>query len=115
MGQPCRHYDVKIVSEHGEELPPDEVGELAFRGPGVVSGYLEADANGQDFFRDGWFYSGDLARRDEDGNFYFIERKSGMLKVAGHRVFPLEIELTLLKHPAVKEAAVIGDQRRFAR
>ena len=62
----------------------------------------------QNFFRDGWYYSGDLARRDADGNFYFIERKSGMLKVAGHRVFPLEIELTLLRHPAVKEAAVIG-------
>jgi long-chain acyl-CoA synthetase len=108
MGQPCRHYEVKIVSEHGKELPPEEVGELAFRGPGVVSGYFEANANGQDFFRDGWFYSGDLARRDADGNFYFVERKSGMLKVAGHRVFPLEIELALLQHPAIKEAAVIG-------
>jgi long-chain acyl-CoA synthetase len=108
MGQPCRYYEVKIVSERGEELPPDEVGEMIFRGPGVVSGYLEADAKAQDFFRDGWFYSGDLARRDAQGNFFFIERKSGMLKVAGHRVFPLEIELVLMKHPAVKEVAVIG-------
>jgi long-chain acyl-CoA synthetase len=81
---------------------------MIFRGPGVVSGYLEADAKAQDFFRDGWFYSGDLARRDAQGNFFFIERKSGMLKVAGHRVFPLEIELVLMKHPAVKEVAVIG-------
>jgi long-chain acyl-CoA synthetase len=108
MGRPCRYYEVKIVSEYGEELPPEEIGEMAFRGPGVVSGYLEADANGQDFFRDGWFYSGDLAKRDVEGNFTFIERKSGMLKVAGHRVFPLEIELVLMKHPAIKEVAVVG-------
>jgi scyllo-inosose 3-dehydrogenase len=108
VGQPCRHYEVKIVGEDGQELPPQEVGELVFRGPGVVSGYLEPDANTQKTFRDGWYHSSDLARRDANGNFYFVERKSGMLKVAGHRVFPLEIELTLLKHPAVKEAAVIG-------
>jgi len=109
VGKPCRYYEVKIVSEDGKELPPDEVGELVFRGPGVVSGYYETDAAaGQNSFRDGWYYSSDLARRDADGNVYFTDRKSGMLKVAGHRVFPLEIELTLLRHPAVKEAAVIG-------
>jgi long-chain acyl-CoA synthetase len=108
VGQPCRHYDVKIIAEDGKESPPQEVGELVFRGPGVVSSYFESDANNQNAFRDGWYYSGDLARRDDDGNIYFIERKSGMLKVAGHRVFPLEIELTLLRHPAVKEAAVIA-------
>jgi long-chain acyl-CoA synthetase len=108
VGKPCRYYEVKIVSEDGQELPPQEVGELVFRGPGVVSGYYETNDAGQNSFRDGWYYSGDLARRDADGNFYFIERKSGMLKVAGHRVFPLEIELTLLRHPAVKEAAVIA-------
>jgi long-chain acyl-CoA synthetase len=108
MGRPCRYYEIKIVSVDGLELEPDEVGELVFRGPGVVNGYLEADANGNNFFQDGWFFSGDLARRDAEGNFYFVERKSGMLKVAGHRVYPLEIELALLKHPAVKEAAVIG-------
>jgi long-chain acyl-CoA synthetase len=108
VGKPCRYYEVKIASEDGQELPPQEVGELAFRGPGVVSGYYETNATGQNNFRDGWYYSGDLARRDADGNFYFIDRKSGMLKVAGHRVFPLEIELTLQRHPAVKEAAVIA-------
>jgi acyl-coenzyme A synthetase/AMP-(fatty) acid ligase/threonine dehydrogenase-like Zn-dependent dehydrogenase len=108
VGQPCRSYEVKVVAEDGKELPPQEVGELVFRGPGVVSGYFESDANNQDAFRDGWYHSGDLARRDAEGNFYFIERKSGMLKVAGHRVFPLEIELTLLQHPAVKEAAIVG-------
>jgi long-chain acyl-CoA synthetase len=108
MGQPCRHYEVKILSKDDRELPPGEVGELVLRGPGVVSGYFESDANSQKSFRNGWFYSDDLAWRDDKGNFYFVERRSGMLKVAGHRVFPLEIELTLLQHHAVKEAAVIG-------
>ncbi len=108
MGQPCRHYEVKIVSQDGQEVPPREVGELVLRGPAVVSGYFESEANNQNSFRDGWFHSGDLVWRDEDGNFYFVERRSGMLKVAGHRVFPLEIELVLAQHHAVKEAAVIG-------
>lgn len=109
VGQPCRHYEVKVASEDGRELPPNQVGELAFRGPGVVSGYFETDAD-QNAFRDGWYYSGDLGRRDADGNFYFLERKTGMLKVAGHRVFPLEIELLLQRHPAVQEAAVVAVQ-----
>jgi long-chain acyl-CoA synthetase len=108
VGRPCQYYEVKIVSESGQELPPQEVGEMIFRGPGVVNGYFESDADYQNCFRDGWYYSGDLGRRDEDGNFYFVERSTGMLKVAGHRVFPLEIEVTLLRHPAVKEAAVIA-------
>jgi acyl-coenzyme A synthetase/AMP-(fatty) acid ligase len=110
VGQPCRYYEAKIVSEDDRELPPKEIGELVFRGPGVVSGYLEPNTGQRNSFRNGWYYSGDLAWRDEEGNFYFVERISGMLKVAGHRVFPLEIELTLLQHHAVKEAAVIGIQ-----
>ena len=108
VGRPCQHYEVKIVSEDGRDLPPQEVGEMVFRGPGVVNGYFEANAGYNNCFRDGWYCSGDLGRRDEHGNFYFVERRTGMLKVAGHRVFPLEIEVTLARHPAVKEAAVIA-------
>lgn len=108
MGKPCKYYEVKVVGEDGRELLSQEIGELIFRGPGVVSSYYERDADHYNSFKNGWYYSGDLGKRDEDGNFYFIDRKSGMLKVAGHQVYPLEIELKLMLHPDIREAAVIG-------
>lgn len=107
VGRPCKSYEVKIVGEDGNELPPHKIGDLIFRGPAVVSGYYNNSGN-PDSFKNGWYLSGDLAKKDEEGNFYFVERKSGMLKVAGLQVYPLEIELTLSRHPAIKEAAVIG-------
>jgi acyl-CoA synthetase (AMP-forming)/AMP-acid ligase II len=109
VGQPCKYYKVKVVGENGQELGPGEIGEMIFQGPGVVKNYYEEqEENVFKSFRNGWYYSGDLGRRDKEGNFYFVERKSGMLKVAGHQVYPLEIELKLMRHPAILEAAVIG-------
>jgi acyl-coenzyme A synthetase/AMP-(fatty) acid ligase len=112
-GRPCPSYEVKIVDEDGKELPPGEVGEMVFKGLAVVQSYYEDEANTEACFRDGWYYSGDLGRRDEKGNFYFVERKRGMMKVAGLKVFPLEIEQVLLDHPEIKEAAVIAAKDRL--
>ena len=112
-GQPCPSYEVKIVDEEGEELPPDTVGEMIFKGPAVVQRYYEDDESTAALFREGWYYSGDLGRKDEQGNFYFVERKGGMMKVAGLKVFPLEIEQVLLDHPGIKEAAVIAAKDRL--
>lgn len=106
-GKPCKSYEVKIVDENGTELPTNGIGEMIFGGPGVVEGYYEDPINTQSCFKNGWFYSGDLGRRDEENNFYFIDRKSGMMKVAGLKVYPLEIELALMEHPNIKEVAVI--------
>ncbi|MBI5492883.1 MAG: AMP-binding protein [Deltaproteobacteria bacterium] len=107
IGRPCESYEVMIADEFGEEAAPGEVGEMAFRGPAVVNGYYEDNGGSSPSFRDGWYFSGDLGRKDREGNFYFVERKSGMMKVAGLKVFPLEIELALLDNPDIKEAAVI--------
>jgi acyl-coenzyme A synthetase/AMP-(fatty) acid ligase len=107
VGRPCLSYEVKIVDEKDRELPDGEIGEMIFKGPAVVRGYHEDTTNNQTSFKDGWYYSGDLGRRDRNGNFYFIERKTGMMKVAGLKVYPLEIELTLMEHPDIKEVAVI--------
>ena len=107
-GKPCKSYEVKIVDEYGTELPVNAIGEMIFKGPAVVQGYYKDPINSQSCFKDGWYYSGDLGRRDEENNFYFIERKSGMMKVAGLKVYPLEIELALMEHPNVKEVAVIS-------
>jgi acyl-CoA synthetase (AMP-forming)/AMP-acid ligase II len=108
VGKPCPSYEVKIVDESDRDLPPGEIGEMIFKGPAVVEGYYQDTINTQSCFRDGWYYSGDLGRRDEGNNFYFIERKTGMMKVAGLKVYPLEIELVLMENPDIKEVAVIS-------
>lgn len=112
-GQPCPGYEVKIVGEDGAELPCGEIGEMIFKGPAVIQSYHDADPSSMTCFKDGWYYSGDLARRDDQGNFFFIERKKGMMKVAGLKVFPLEIEQVLLDNPLIKEAAVIAVKDRL--
>ena len=113
VGKPCTSYKVKIVDENDEELPSGEIGEMIFKGPAVVQCYYEDTVTGQMCFKDGWYYSGDLGRKDEEGNFYFVERKTGMMKVAGLKVYPLEIELALMSHPDVKEAVVIPVKDRL--
>ena len=113
VGKPCLYYEAKIVDEDGIELPPGEIGEMIFKGPAVVKGYYESIGKDRQCFKDGWYYSEDLGRMDEEGNFYFVERKSGMMKVAGLKVYPLEIELTLMEHPEIKEAAVIPVKDRL--
>jgi len=109
-GRACPHYAVRVVDEDGRDVRDGEVGEMVFSGPGVVSGY------GKDApfpSADGWYLSGDLAWRDAEGYHYFVERKSGLLKIAGLKVYPLQVEIVLQTHPAVQEAAVIGVEDRL--
>lgn len=112
-GKPCPYYEVKIVDEDGSEVACGEVGELIFKGPAVLNSYFEDSAAAETCFRDGWYYSGDLGKMDASGNYYFVERKTGMMKVAGLKVYPLEIEQALLDHPLIKEAAVIPFRDRL--
>ncbi|WP_420264172.1 class I adenylate-forming enzyme family protein [Candidatus Magnetominusculus dajiuhuensis] len=105
MGRPCPYYEIKVLKENDTEAQTGETGELLFKGPGVISGYMEGSELP---LVDGWYYSGDLGFKDRDGFFYFTDRKSGLLKVAGLKVYPMQVELALLSHPAIKEAAVIG-------
>jgi len=107
MGRPCRHYEVRVVGEEGNELGPDEIGEMAIRGPAVCSGYYCNPEETSKHMRDGWFFSGDLVRKDPDNNFHFVGRKARMMKVAGLKVSPIEIEDALNNHPDIFEAAVI--------
>lgn len=108
IGRPCRSYSVKIVDEDGAELAPGEVGEMVFKGPGVVNAYYGDVQPDKRPFRDGWYYSGDLGKKDAQGNYYFVERKTGMMKVAGLKVYPAEIEITLLEHPDIRDVSVIA-------
>jgi len=100
--------DVKIVGEDGAtELGPNEVGELITRNPGLAKGYWKLPEVTKKKFRDGWLYTGDLMRRDEDGFFYFVGRKDDMINVSGENVYPKEIVDILLRHPSVREAYVV--------
>lgn len=111
IGKPCPYYEVKIIDQSGEETADKQVGEMIFRGKGVISGYDdEAPLNS----KNGWYHSGDMVQRDEEGYYHFAERKSGLIKVAGLKVYPLQVENILYTHPSVREAAVIGvfDPRR---
>lgn len=115
MGKPMPGIDAAIV-RHGADsaiecLPtPGHVGELAVRvgWPSMFQGYLDDEARFRRCFAAGWYLSGDLARRDEDGYFWFVGRSDEVIKTSGHLIGPVEVETTLMAHPAVAETAVIG-------
>ena len=92
----------------GDELPPDETGQLVARGANVTPGYLDEPEETAAILRDGWLWTGDLARRDADGFFFHRGRAREIMKIGGHRVSPVEIEHVLARHPEVAEAAVVG-------
>jgi fatty-acyl-CoA synthase len=109
IGRPMAFTEVRLVNEQSEEVPPGEVGEMWFRGPHVSKGYWnnpEATAAALD--AEGWFHSGDLARRDEDGFFYIAGRQKDMIISGGVNIYPAEIEAALLRHATVADAAVVG-------
>lgn len=105
-GKPCRYYDIRVVDKHGNDMPAGETGELIIRGKGVCSGYFKNEKETRSSFRDGWYWTSDMFHRDDAGNFFFAGRKNGMMKVAGMKVFPVEIEDHLIEHPLIKEVGV---------
>jgi len=108
IGVAIPEVELAVVDEAGGVLPVGEVGHLVARGDNVTMGYLNAPEETAAILHDGWLWTGDLARRDEDGFLFLAGRAKEILKVAGHRVSPVEMEQVLLEHPAVAEAAVVG-------
>ncbi|MGE5155979.1 MAG: acetate--CoA ligase [Betaproteobacteria bacterium] len=115
MGRPMPGVDVALVQRHEDGSiefvdRADEEGELALRAgwPSMFRGYLNDERRYAKCFRDGWYLSGDLARRDSDGYFWFVGRADDVIKSAGHLIGPFEVESALMEHPAVAEAGVIG-------
>lgn len=98
----------KVVDPDGMEVPRGEVGELIVKGPNVMMGYLGMPEATFSALKDGWFYTGDLARMDEEGYIYIVDRKKDMILFGGYNVYPREVEEVLYQHPAIVEAAVIG-------
>ncbi len=110
IGMPLPFTEAKIVDvEYGiKELGPGEQGELCIRGPQVMLGYYKHKVETDLVIRDGWLYTGDIARFDEDGYFYITDRKKDLIICGGYNVYPREVEEVLYKYPKVREAAVIG-------
>ncbi len=98
----------KVVDMNGQEVPVGEIGELIVKGPNVMKGYLNKPEETKRALKDGWLYTGDMAKMDEDGYFYIIDRKKDMIIVGGFNVYPREIEEVLYDHPDIVEAGVIG-------
>ena len=109
IGKAMMHTEVRLVGPDGHDVPTGEVGELWFRGPHVSLGYWRnPEATAAAYGADGWFRSGDLARRDDEGFFTIAGRAKEMIISGGVNIFPAEIESVLLQHPGVRDAAVVG-------
>lgn len=109
IGQPIPSVEVKVVREDGTEVDPGtEVGEIIVRGDTVTSGYWRNAEETKKALRDGWLYTGDLARRDEEYYIYLVNRKSDLIISGGVNIYPAEIEKVLLTHAAVDDVAVFG-------
>ena len=108
IGIPLPSTYAKIVSEDGRDLLPGEVGELVVKGPQVMKGYWNRDDETTKVLKDGWLYTGDMSRVDENGFFFIVDRKKDMVLVSGFNVYPNEVEEVLASHNKVLEAAVIG-------
>jgi 4-hydroxybenzoate-CoA ligase len=109
-GKPVPGYEVKIVDESGQELPPGEIGELMVRGPSAGEGYWNQREKSRRTFAGEWTCTGDKYLRDADGYYYYCGRTDDMFKVNGMWVSPFEVEAALVSHDAVLEAAVIGKE-----
>jgi long-chain acyl-CoA synthetase len=110
MGIPVPNTIAKIMDlETGEkELPPGEVGEIVVKGPMVIPGYWNKPEETAYAIRNGWLYTGDVGKMDENGWFYVVDRKKDLIIVSGYKVWPRDVEDVLYQHPAIKETAVIG-------
>lgn len=106
IGLPLPGVEMKIVDENNKEVPDETVGEIVVKGPNVMKGYLNDPEATEESIIDGWFHTGDLGKRDEEGYFYIVDRKKDLIITGGMNVYPREIEEILFKHPSVKEASV---------
>jgi len=110
IGLPLPDMDCRIISldDGVTALPMGEIGELAVKGPQVMKGYHNMPTETANTLREGWLYTGDIARMDEDGYFYIVDRKKELIKPGGYQVWPREVEEVITEHPKVLEAGVAG-------
>jgi long-chain acyl-CoA synthetase len=108
IGTPIEGVEMKVVDDDGNEVAQGEIGEIVIKGHNVMKGYWNRPEANAEAIKDGWFHTGDMAKVDEDGYFFIVDRKKELIIRGGYNVYPREIEEVLYEHPAVQEAAVIG-------
>lgn len=116
IGLAVTETEAKVVDidDHSITLKPGEVGELAVKGPQVMKGYWNNPSETERVLKDGWLFTGDIAKMDDEGYFYIVDRKKDMINVGGLKVYPREVEEVLFKHSAIKEAAAIAIPDSFS-
>ncbi|WP_421717284.1 class I adenylate-forming enzyme family protein [Algiphilus sp.] len=108
VGLPFAHTEVRLLDENGQQVPQGEIGELFSRSPYLFNGYWNRPEATEEALRDGWLSVGDLAKRDEEGYIYLVDRKKDVIISGGVNIYPREVEECLHAHPGVAEAAVVG-------
>ena len=108
VGLPMRDVELRVVNEAMLDVGPDQIGEIVYRGPLVMHGYWNNPEATAEAFAGGWFHSGDLATRDEEGYLRLVDRKKDMIVSGGENVYPAEVERVLREHPGVTDVAVVG-------
>ena len=108
IGVPGYGWEVKIADESGAAVKQGDVGELCLKGPGVMECYYNDPEATAKTIRDGWLFTGDMARQDEDGFIFLVDRKKDVIITGGENLYPVQIEDFIITHPAVKDVAVIG-------
>jgi len=108
VGQPMLHCEARIVDGDDADVPPGSVGELCFRSPQSMSGYWNNSIATAETLRGGWLHTGDLARMDDEGFVYLVDRKKDMIISGGENIYSREVEEAVMSHEAVADAAVIG-------
>jgi acyl-CoA synthetase (AMP-forming)/AMP-acid ligase II len=108
VGEPVFATEVQVVDDDGKAVAVGEIGLVRYRGPSVADGFFNDPEASAEAFRDGWFYPGDIGRLDRDGRLYLVGRAKDVIIRAGVNIYPAEIEETLIAHPSVRDAAVVG-------
>jgi fatty-acyl-CoA synthase len=107
-GTPFFHTEVRVVDENGRDVAPEEKGEVLLRAPNMMTSYWNRPEDTAATLKEGWLHTGDIARMDEDGYLYIMDRKKDMIISGGENIYPAEVEDSLLAHPKVADVAVIG-------
>lgn len=107
-GRPFFHTEVRVVDDEGRDVGPEELGEVLLRAPNVMKGYWNRPEDTAEAIKDGWLHTGDIAKMDEDGFLYIMDRKKDMIISGGENIYPAEIEDSLLANPKIGDVGVIG-------
>ena len=108
VGKPLMFTQIHVIDDKGEELQPDEIGEIIVKSPTVMQGYYNNPEATAKVIRDGWLYTGDMGYKDDEGDLFIVQRRSDLIVTGGENVYPVEVENVIRQHPDIKEVVVVG-------